>query len=163
MASRAKQAAAEKAANVEAMKVQTIVDMTTAIHEQGMHLDPNSGDEMRWIAEDLKVPFLVVWLAENRQMDMLCDPDLDDMIAGIEWLRAHDVSLDLLRHPEPRDAKWRADLASTDEATAKSEAEKRVHDLAIHCMDRAARAAKAAGCDVQGWLRARHNLGVFHD
>jgi hypothetical protein len=152
-----------EAPNVEAMKVQTMVDMVAAIHDQGMHLDPNSGDEMRWIAEDLKVPFLVVWLAENRQMDMLCDPDLDDLIAGIEWIRAHNVPLDLLRHTAPRDAKWRADLASTDEVSAEKEAQKRVDGLAIHFMDRAARAAKAKGFDVDGWMRARRSLGVFHD
>lgn len=163
MASKTKQAAAGLTPTVEAMKVQTIADMAAAIKDQGIHLDPDSEDEMRWIADDLKVPFLVIWLAENRRMDMLNDPDLDDMIAGIEWLRAHRVPLDLLRHPEPRDAKWRADLAAFDEGAATKAAEGMVRDLAIYRMDRAARAAKAVGFDVQGWLRARHRMGEFND
>jgi hypothetical protein len=163
MANKTKQTAAGAAPNPEAARVKSIVDMVAALADQGVGLDPNAEDELRWIAEDLQVPFLVVWLADAQQRGSLYDPDLDDMIAGLEWLREHHVPLELLRRAEPHDATWRADLATTDEATAKSAAEKHVHNLAIHFMDRAARAAKATGFDVDAWMRARRSLGVFHD
>jgi hypothetical protein len=90
-------------------RVKAIVETLAAVMNQENDLFINRGEDgpLRWIAQELEVPFLVVKLSYENFVQDYDNLDINDVVVGMEWLRSHHVPATALQQrPVTRQHEW---------------------------------------------------------